>query len=181
MRRADRKLIQRFLAGDEVALATVEGWLFRAAWPYRQRLSGDWPDLQQDIRTEVVRLLREDRFRGESSLKTYLWRVANHACLDRLRQRHRRRWLELADPLEPDLPPAAAPGDEPAARQETRDLLRRVLDQMPEDCRELWQMLVAGLSYREMSTRTGASEGALRVRVLRCRKKAVAARHRLLN
>jgi len=41
-------------------------------------------------------------------------------------------------------------------------------------------MIHAGLSYKEMSDRLGVAEGTLRVRVLRCREKAVAARGELL-
>ena len=44
-----------------------------------------------------------------------------------------------------------------------------------------WKMIVIGHSYREMSQRLGVAEGTLRVRVLRCREKAVAARHDLLG
>ena len=42
-------------------------------------------------------------------------------------------------------------------------------------------MIVAGLSYKEMSLRMTVAEGTLRVRVLRCREKAVAARRELLG
>ena len=63
---------------------------------------------------------------------------------------------------------------------ESKDLLLRVLERMSEDCRRLWSMVLAGLSYREMSRRTGIAEGALRVRVLRCRKRAVELREELM-
>ena len=59
------------------------------------------------------------------------------------------------------------------------DLLTKVLEQVSEECRRLWQMLFAGLSYREMSETLGVKAGALRVRVLRCRKRAVEVRDEL--
>jgi DNA-directed RNA polymerase specialized sigma24 family protein len=40
-------------------------------------------------------------------------------------------------------------------------------------------MVLAGLTYREMSSRTEVAEGALRVRVLRCRKRALELREEL--
>jgi DNA-directed RNA polymerase specialized sigma24 family protein len=52
---------------------------------------------------------------------------------------------------------------------------------MGDECRRLWRMLVDGFSYREMSDEYGVSEGALRVRVLRCRRKALEVRERLLG
>jgi DNA-directed RNA polymerase specialized sigma24 family protein len=41
-------------------------------------------------------------------------------------------------------------------------------------------MVADGMSYREMSAATGLGEGAIRVRVHRCRQRALAIRLRLL-
>jgi RNA polymerase sigma factor (sigma-70 family) len=175
----DWEMVTRFLRGERDAVGTVDGWISRAAWPYQRRLADRWDDVLQDVRLEVTRLLGSGKFRGESSLRTYLWRVVSHTCLDQLRAQSKWKWTDL-DGLDPaDEPVSAAPAI--PARQEDKDLLLRVLDRVPQDCRELWRMLVAGLSYREMSLRTQVAEGTLRVRVLRCREKAVAARHDLLG
>lgn len=175
----DEELIDGYLAGDLSAVSRVDGWLERAASSYRRRLRDQWDDVLQDVRLEVTRLLRDGRFRGESSLKTYLWRVTSHTCLDRLRARSRWTWVEYdGEGADPAL--TARPPQERVWSAE-RDLLLRVLSRMSEDCRKLWKMVIAGLSYREMSHRTGVSEGALRVRVLRCRKKAHEVRGELEN
>ena len=42
-------------------------------------------------------------------------------------------------------------------------------------------MIVAGLSYKEMSLRLNVAEGTLRVRVLRCREKAAVLRQEILR
>jgi DNA-directed RNA polymerase specialized sigma24 family protein len=52
---------------------------------------------------------------------------------------------------------------------------------MPESCRELWRMLEQGMPYQEMSRRLRVAEGTLRVRVLRCRRQALASRDRILQ
>ena len=175
----DRDVVARFLRGEPDAVAILDGWIERAAWPYQRRLANRWDDVLQDVRLEVTRLLGSGKFRGESSLRTYLWRVVSHTCLDQLRAQSKWKWTDL-DGLDPtDEPVSMAPAI--SGRQEDKDLLLRVLDRVPQDCRELWRMLVSGLSYREMSLRTQVAEGTLRVRVLRCREKAVAARHDLLG
>ena len=51
---------------------------------------------------------------------------------------------------------------------------------MSEECWRLWAMILEGLSYREMSDRVQVSKGALQVRVLRCRKRAMELREELL-
>jgi RNA polymerase sigma-70 factor (ECF subfamily) len=177
MMATDQETVDGYLKGESEAVGTIDGWIARAAWPYQRRLADRWDDVLQDVRLEVTRLLGTGKFRGESSLRTYLWRVVSHTCLDQIRAQSKWKWtdldgLETADEPAATVPPAAA-------RQEDKDLLLRVLDRVPPDCRELWRMIVAGLSYREMSARMSVAEGTLRVRVLRCREKAVAARQEL--
>jgi RNA polymerase sigma-70 factor (ECF subfamily) len=174
----DQEMVTRYLKGESEAVGTVDGWISRAAWPYQRRLADRWDDVLQDVRLEVTRLLGSGKFRGESSLRTYLWRVVSHTCLDQLRAQSKWKWsdLESLDPADEPVSTTAIP-----SRQEDKDLLLRVLDRVPQECRELWRMIVAGLSYREMSLRVDVAEGTLRVRVLRCREKAVAARQELLR
>jgi RNA polymerase sigma-70 factor (ECF subfamily) len=176
----DLTLVSRFLRGDREAVGTIDGWISRAAWPYQRRLANRWEDVLQDVRLEVSRLLGEGKFRGESTLRTYLWRVVSHTCLDQIRAESKWQWadLEVADQGMP------IPGRSPeplARRQEDRDLLSRVLDRVPPDCRGMWRMIVEGLSYREMSRHLDVAEGTLRVRVLRCRERALAIKREILG
>lgn len=174
----DQDVVLRFLRGDSEAVGTVDNWISRAAWPYQRRLANRWDDVLQDVRLEVTRLLSQGKFRGESSLKTYLWRVVSHTCLDQIRSQTKWQWADLDALDQGEEAAGGAAWAEPAERED-RDLLLRVLARSSQDCRDLWRMVVAGLSYREMSRRTGVAEGTLRVRVLRCREKAVAMRREL--
>jgi RNA polymerase sigma-70 factor, ECF subfamily len=175
----DQEMVSRYLKGDREAVGTLDGWISRAAWPYQRRLADRWDDVLQDVRLEVTRLLAEGKFRGESSLRTYLWRVVSHTCLDQLRAQSKWKWADL-ETLDMVDETAGTPRGV-STRQEEKDLLLRVLDRVPQDCGEMWRLIVAGLSYREMSLRMSVAEGTLRVRVLRCRERAVAARQELLK
>ena len=175
----DQEMVSRYLRGESEAVGTVDGWISRAAWPYQRRLADHWEDVLQDVRLEVTRLLGQGKFRGESSLRTYLWRVVSHTCLDQLRAQSKWKWTDLETLEQAEDPPGAAKGA--PGRHEDKDLLLRVLDRVPQECQEMWRLIVAGLSYREMSRRMGVAEGTLRVRVLRCREKAVSARAELLG
>jgi RNA polymerase sigma-70 factor (ECF subfamily) len=174
----DQEVVQRFLKGDAEAVAEVDGWIARAAWPYHRRLADSWDDVLQDVRLEVTRLLGQGKFRGESSLRTYLWRVVSHTCLDQIRARGKRQWTDLEEVDEADLGDTR---ERAPSRMEDKDLLLRVLGRTSQECRELWRFIVDGLSYREMSERMGVAEGTLRVRVLRCREKALALREELVG
>lgn len=173
----DQEVVSRFLRGDREAVGTVDDWISRAAWPYQRRLATRWDDVLQDVRLEVTRLLSSGKFRGESSLRTYLWRVVSHTCLDQIRALTKWQLTDLESLELGDNPVATTL---PAARHEDRDLLLRVLSNVSQDCKDLWRMLVAGMSYREMSEQLGVAEGTLRVRVLRCREKAALLRQELL-
>ena len=172
--------IKTYLDGDAAAVAEVDRWIQSAARPYFRRLASQWDDVLQDIRLEVFKALSSGQFRGEANLKTYVWRVVNHSCLDLVRKASRWRWTDVE---------ASSEAQEIAdrrVREETvslsvTDLLTRVMEQVSEECRRLWQMLFSGLSYREMSEELEVKEGALRVRVLRCRKKATEVRDQLIG
>ncbi len=170
----DAATIAGFLEGEAEAVARVDGWIAGAAAPFRRRLGADWHDLLQEARIEVLRLLRRSSWRGEARLKTYVWQVVGHTCLDAMRRLKRRPLLEPVD----DEAPLPASDPSPLDRVMDRDTERRLLVALaavPADCRELWRHILAGLSYQQISAQTGVAEGALRVRAHRCRKRAVEA------
>lgn len=172
------QFIEAYLAGDAEALAEVDRWIQGAARSYYRRLASQWDDVLQDVRLEVYKALSSHQFRGEANLKTYVWRVVNHSCLDLVRKASRWRWTDIEDSSEAQDIAERRRLDERLSLS-TTDLLTRVLERVSEECRKLWQMIFAGLSYREMSAELDVKEGALRVRVLRCRKRAVEVRDEL--
>src|SRR6476469_1162211 len=106
MMATDQETVNGYLLGESEAVRTVDGWIARAAWPYQRRLADRWDDVLQDVRLEVTRLLGAGKFRGESSLRTYLWRVVSHTCLDQIRTQSKWKWPDL-DGLESADEPAA--------------------------------------------------------------------------
>lgn len=174
----DQTLIRKFLDGDAESVESVAGRIRAAASPFRARLGADWDDCLQDCLTEVTRLLREQRFRGESGLGTYVWRITSNRCIDQLRRRSRAAYTILDD--------LALGADDRSPLRETLrkefgEIAMRVFRESSEDCRGLWTMILEGLSYDEMSARGGVAAGTLRVRVLRCRRRAWEIREKLLG
>ena len=167
----DRLTIARFLEGEARAVSLVNGWIAGAASPFRRRLGGDWDDLLQEVRLEVLRLLQRGTYRGESRLKTYLWRAVCNTCLDALRRRRRQRPIETG--LEDTLPSADPSPLQRVLEREGTDRLLAVFQQMSEECRRLWGLILDGQSYREIGRQLGLPEGTLRVRAHRCRKSAL--------
>lgn len=172
----DSRLVAELVGGDEIALATVRRWIRGAFTPYRARLAADLEDVEQQVLLELLGALAAGRFEGRSRLATYVRRMVHHKCLNRLRALRGRQWVEVETLDLPD--PGPAP-DERAGRDAARGVALRVLAAMPESCRELWEMILRGLGYEEMAARLGVAAGTLRVRVLRCRQRAIAERDRL--
>ena len=168
----DPELIVRYLAGEREATLVVDGWLQASSAPFRRRLGADGEDVLQEVRLEVLRLLRDERFRGESSLKTYLWRVSCCTCIDALRRRRPTCPLESTEAALSA--PDPSPLDQVLEDERQREFLR-ALEATSAECRALWRLILDGLSYGEIGRRMGVAEPALRVRAHRCRKQASAA------
>ena len=174
----DARLIALLLAGDEAVIGEVRGWVGTAIGRYRGRLAGDVEDLEQEVLLDLMESLAGGRFRGQSRLATYVHSYARFKCIDRLRSLGRRDMVEI----EEDAFVADAPSPlEELAQREGVELARQVVAALPDGCRQLWEMIADGLSYREMSEATGLAEGTVRVRVHRCRQRALAIRLELLG
>jgi len=174
----DSDFIDAYLAGEDEAVHEMDRLIRGVASSYRRKLSHRWDGVVQDIHVEVIKLLQKSAFRGESSLRTYLWRVINHTCLDKIRSQQRWQWTELEEYGEAqEITDLRMESMELSA--ESADFFTKILERVPAECREIWKLLFEGLSYSEMAERLVVRAGALRVRALRCRKKALRLRAEL--
>jgi RNA polymerase sigma-70 factor (ECF subfamily) len=129
--------------------------------------TADAEDLLQEIFLSAHRKL--ESFRGESTLGTWLYRLAVNLCLDYLRSRTGRA-SHLTDPLddEPALPEAAGRGL--ADRTISRMDLERALTQLPLGCRTAFVLHdVEGLEHREIGEVMGIAEGTSKSQVHKAR------------
>ncbi|MBL8210160.1 MAG: sigma-70 family RNA polymerase sigma factor [Bryobacterales bacterium] len=176
MQPEDEQLIRGFLAGEPAVVARIERWVTAAGRSFRPRLESHWEDVRQEVMAELTRLFREQRFRGESALVSYVWRISNHACIRQLRRQQ--RWSTGGQEM---LEERRDPAQTVAERMLERDrmtALERVVSELGEECRKLLRRILAGESYEAMSEALGLAAGTLRVRVLRCRRKAMELREK---
>ncbi|MEL7059514.1 MAG: sigma-70 family RNA polymerase sigma factor [Acidobacteriota bacterium] len=167
---SDAQRARALLAGDAEAVDQARAWLQAAFRPYRRPLGDELEDLEQEVLIDLLDALRAGRFDGRSKLRTFVYSFANHKCIDRLRARGRREMVPITDLELRGVGPT--PLDD-AARAQRLQLALKVFRGMSESCQELWRLIEAGASYRDMSRRLGVSEATLRARVLRCRRKAL--------
>lgn len=132
------------------------------------------PDAAEDATHDVfLKAYRKfHQFRGESQVKTWLYRIAINHCRNLLQSWHRRTMVTNAD--ESLWENAAAPFEHPIRVLETAELGRRIqqaLDRLSEEYR-LMLLLVAdeNLSYEEVAELTSQSPDAVRGKLHRARK-----------
>jgi RNA polymerase sigma-70 factor (ECF subfamily) len=119
-------------------------------------------------------------FDGASLLSTWLHRVAVNAALMRLRSKRRRPEASL-DALLPRYqddghqvdPPAPwqQTADQLLERQETRELVRASIDQLPESYRTVLLLRdIEGMDTEETARMLGVNEGVVKTRLHRARQ-----------
>ncbi len=165
--RIDAGIVEAAGRGDPAAFEALVRETHRSVYGLVYRLVAnheDAADVMQEVYVRVWRSLR--RFRGESSFETWIYRVATNAALSHLKRRRR-------DP-EP-IDPHAMAEVEPAAGTEVADraeLLERALAALPMQARTAVVMRdVYGFSIAEIAKQIGATEGAVKVRLFRARKR----------
>jgi RNA polymerase sigma-70 factor, ECF subfamily len=124
-------------------------------------------DVTQRVYLEAFRDIA--KFRGDSTLRTWLFGIADHRWKDERKSRERRgRHL---DPSSIDVVNAVDPAPDPAEETERRRrhaALEDCMQRLNELIREAIDMhYTVGLSYEEMSTILGVKPGTLQRRVAR--------------
>ena len=136
--------------------------LSRFAWGYVDS-AADHDDLMQDVLIAIWQAL--PRFRGASSEKTFVFRIAhNRGCSFVGRRRDH-------DPLTMDAPiadPRPSP-DEALDDARRREQLARAVRTLPDAQRQAVLLRLEGFSLNEIATLQGTSEANVSVRLTRGR------------
>jgi RNA polymerase sigma-70 factor, ECF subfamily len=142
---------------------------------YLARLAGerDAEDLAQTVMLRVSSGLLG--FRNDSSLSTWIYRIATNVAMDRLRSPVREQALEGgADPDESDVPlEARAPSVEAVAiRTEMSACIREFIDRLPERYRMVMVLSeMEGFRNAEIAAILGVSLDTVKIRLHRAREK----------
>jgi len=170
-------LIERCAAGDETAYTELVAEHQRMVVQLAVNLLGDQDealDLSQDVFLRVFRTI--GRFRGQSSLRTWIYRIAVNQARNRhrfWRRRHRADQVSLDAHVEThgDMMSGREAGpDRVLAQKELATRLQRALDGLPFDQRTAIVLReVDGLSYEEIAFSLGVAVGTVKSRLTRAR------------
>jgi RNA polymerase sigma-70 factor (ECF subfamily) len=172
-------LIERCAAGDEAACAELVATHQRMVYNLSLHLLGDRDealDLSQEVFLRVFRTL--SGFRGQSALRTWIYRIVINQARNRQRwwrRRHKADQVSLDEHLQqfgdleskndPDTP------DRTLARKETAARIWAALDHLPFDQRTaLILREIDGLRYDEIAYSLGIAVGTVKSRLTRARQ-----------
>ena len=172
-------LIQRCAAGDEDACAELVTEHQRMVYQLSLNLLGDHNealDLSQEVFLRVFRTLHG--FRGQSALRTWIYRIVVNQARNRQRwwrRRHRSQQVSLDEHITAhgELP---APGnggspDRILGQKQLAERIRTSLDRLPFDQRTAIVLReIDGLSYEEIGFSLGIAVGTVKSRLARARE-----------
>lgn len=172
-------LVQRCAAGDEEACAELVDEHQRLVYQLALHLLGDHNealDLSQEVFLRVFRTIH--RFRGQSALRTWIYRIAINQARNRMRWWRRRRrsyQISLDDHIRmhgelPTESTGASP-ERVFRQREVASKIRAALETLPFDQKTAIVLReIDGLSYDEIAFSLGVAVGTVKSRLARARE-----------
>lgn len=163
--------------GDEEAFAALvrlcERKVYNLALRYTNN-EADALDVSQEVFLRVFRAL--PGFKGDSSLTTWVYRIAVNTSIDLSRRRSRRAESSLTETdeegRETELPDLRYSPEAEYGRTELREAIKAAIAALDSDYRAVIILRdVNGLSYGEISEALALSEGTVKSRIFRAREK----------
>ena len=165
----ERQILNALEEGDrDTALRLLMREYGSAVYRYCRQMLGD--DLADEVHqmTFVQAYEGMARFAGRSSLRTWLFGIAHHRCLDALKiSRRREKRFQPLDGV-PDPPaPAETAEDRLAGRSRVRALERCLRELAPRVRAAVLLRFQQGVTYEEMAVLEGERAPTLQARVVR--------------
>ena len=178
----DHELVGQLKAGDERAFETMVHRYTNQMLAIAHRLLGSKHDAQDAVQQAFISVFKAIRgFNEEARLSTWLHKIVVNAALAQLRSRHRIVPDLLLEHLrtESDALDQQAGGsswvshgsEQAMAAQETREMVRTCIDQLPESYRSvLFLRDIRELDTAEVAERLAISPNAIKIRLHRARQ-----------
>jgi len=141
-------------------------------WPqinYRTRSSLghfnlEWEDVASEILVNVIEAIKEGKFRGESSIGTFIYKITTRRIIDYIRKKGRfpRHLPEINHSLDPY--------DYVVGKQQSELISRAIKKLKPKYADMLYLFYYMGLSQTEIAQTYGISTGRVSVLIKEARK-----------
>ena len=177
----DTVLVQGLKSGEEWAFEALVRVFGARMLSTARRLVGNEEDARDVVQSAYLSAFRAiGQFEGSAQLSTWLHRIVVNTALMRLRSR-RRKPEESIEALLPAFmadghfvdrfASGAMPADQLLERQETRRIVRRAINQLPEMYRTVLVLRdIEELSTKDVAEVLGITPSAVKVRLHRARQ-----------
>jgi RNA polymerase sigma-70 factor (ECF subfamily) len=159
----DQQLIHLYLDGDAEALSSLVNRYKDKIFTSIYLLVKDKylaEDIFQDVFIKVIDTLNSGRYNDEGKFLPWVMRIAHNSCIDHFRRVKRSPTIKTSDnhDLFEVLNFCEAAADEKMIQGQSHERVRKILDMLPEDQKEVIIMRhYAELSFKEISDLTGCS------------------------
>jgi RNA polymerase sigma-70 factor (ECF subfamily) len=158
----DADLVERYLAGDMSAfdelMIRYERQIYRLCYRFVENRD-DAMDLAQEVFIKAFEHLGS--FRRESSLKTWLYRIATNHCINHVKK-HTPEFVEVTE----SVGRAESSAQHQLEDREQRDHFRRLVRQLPPKQKAILELRVnEQLSYEEIARISGRSVSTIKASV----------------
>lgn len=186
--KGDHDLVQRVQAGDSAAFRELFDKYHRRAFAVAMGVVKNQDDALDAVQEAFVKVHKNiDKFHGNSSFYTWLYRIVMNVSIDHVRKKSRRKSLDFDEralheesevagdgALVPNLT-NANPG-KAALRRELGGAIQTALAELPEHHRAVIVLReIEGMSYEEMAEALEVPKGTVMSRLFHARKKMQAA------
>jgi RNA polymerase sigma-70 factor, ECF subfamily len=159
---ADAALVERYLAGDMSAfdelMIRYERQIYRVCYRFVDNRE-DAMDLAQEVFIKAFEHLAT--FRRESSLKTWLYRIATNHCINHVKK-HTQEFVEVTE----HTGSVGASVQSHLEDHEQREHLRRLVKQLPPKQKAILELRInEQLSYEEIAKISGRSVSTIKASV----------------
>jgi RNA polymerase sigma-70 factor (ECF subfamily) len=179
----EQALLARLRAGDDAAFEELVRTYTPRLLGLARRIVGNEEDARDVIQDALLSAFRSiDRFQGDARLGTWLHRIVVNTALMRLRRRRRKP----EESIEPLLPAFQSDGhfveqfsawsraegaDAALSRRETRELVRGLIERLPDSFRTVLLLRdIEGLDTEETARVLETTPNAVKIRLHRARQ-----------
>ena len=177
-REQEAAIVRKVLGGDANAFETLVLEYEKNVYNIALRMTGnseDAADMTQEAFIKAYNSLQS--FRGDSKFSVWLYRIVSNVCLDFL-SKNRRPTVSLSvedddgEDAQLDVADESQSPELLLDRKLTRDSVRRGLDSLPPDYRQILLLReIQGLSYDEIAQALSLEVGTVKSRIFRARKR----------
>lgn len=179
----DFALVERCRLNDEAAFNEVVARYKNKVFNYLVRMMGSSDDAEDLTQEVFLRLYTSiDSFRGQSSLNTWLFRIANNLCIDQFRRQKKHRAVAYSlddaaygngveDEGGHDVSDSTYEPHRLLERQELGQQIQQALEALPEKLRATLILHdIEGLPYEEIAQVVNCPLGTVKSRLFNARQ-----------